>query len=127
MSTNGLKYDDDFMGEDEVESSTSAWILASLFSGFCRDGENLENDVSFRIFGTNRNINVFGLRIHPLKDKDKKEECHIAASASYETETNFRNDKTPDWIEINLFTSIDRFNDLKELIESDRILTHLIV
>lgn len=111
---------------DSVEECTSPKaqereiIYAILHPGICQDGRWLEDDTSYSMFGTNRKIKQFGLRISKT-EKDSDEKCRVWGCVSYTTEVDFREETTDDTVEIYLSLSPDRFNDIADQIKSQRI------
>ncbi|MGZ8943010.1 MAG: hypothetical protein ACXW00_09610, partial [Methylobacter sp.] len=64
---------------EEAEKSKpvedSEGIRGILHSGTCNDGQWLEDDTSFSMFGTGRKINKFLLCIGKLEDGEHSEQC----------------------------------------------------
>lgn len=109
---------DDEKNNAPVEESET--IYAILHPGICRDGKWLEDDTSYSMFGTNRRVKEFGLRIHKLEDDDGKERCSLWGCVSYTTEIDFRDETTEDIVEIYLWLAPNRFNRIVELIKDRR-------
>jgi hypothetical protein len=115
-------------GNDEKEQEEnkeqnfedSEVITAILHAGICTDGKRLEDDTRFSMFGTDRAITNFSLRIYKVENEEK-ERCQIWGGVSYTSEIDFRNETSPDSIEIHLALSEARFNKLAELISTNRI------
>ena len=111
--------------EDEVEKKEwkfqgSEAIFANFHPGYCSDGKLLESDTRFSMFGTNRHISAFSLRISKV-EKEEDERCRIWGGVSYTSEIDFRNETSPDSIEILLCLSEARFNKLAGLISRKEI------
>lgn len=109
---------DDEKNNEMVEESET--IYAILHPGIYRDEKWLEDDASYSMFGTNRRIKEFGLRIHKLEYSDGKERCSLWGCVSFTTEIDFRNETTDDVVEIYLWLAPNRFNRLVELINARR-------
>jgi len=111
-------------GSDDEENNKpveeSETISAILHPGICRDGERLEDDTSYFMFGTNRRVKQFGLGIYKLEESDDKERCALWGSVSYTTEIDFRDTTTDDTVQIYLWLSPNRFNNLVEIIKAKR-------
>lgn len=112
--------------KDEKEDSKeqnfedSEGITAILHAGICTDGKRLEDNTMFSMFGTDRAINKFSLQIYKVENEGK-ERCQIWGGVSNTLEIEFRNETSPDSIEINLGLSEARFNKLAKLISTNRI------
>jgi len=106
--------------EKELKLEDSEVISATLHPGICTDGKWLEDDATFSMFGTNRAITEFSLRIYKV-ESEEKEGCSIWGGVSYTSEIDFRNETSPDSIEIQLALSEARFDKLASLISSKEI------
>jgi hypothetical protein len=108
--------------KDEVsrEVRETTHISGTLYSGSCRDGENLDSDVKFLMLGTDRVITSFGLNIHPV-DEEKDEECNLWACPSYETEIDFSHIVEDDTVIVNVFLAPRRFHEFVRLIEAKQV------
>jgi hypothetical protein len=113
--------DDDKESKEESEFQDTEVIIATLHPGICTDGKWLEDDPSFSMFGTNRTINDFTLRINAVEEEGEKEYCNVWGCVSYTAEIDFHDETTPDTIEIYLGLSKDRFNKIAELISSKTV------
>lgn len=110
---------DDFESKSFAESGENVVIAGSLHSGRCIDGKNLEYDVRYSLFGTDREVKEFSIRIH--KSIDGVELCHFNASLSYEYELEFYTEESPDWVQIDLCLNEEKFNNLVKLVEAKSI------
>jgi len=119
----GKLYDSDEEGKKGISEQET--ITGILHSGLCNDGKQLEDYVHYSLFGTNRIIKQFGLRIYKLDDasddEEDKEDCWLSGFASYTTEMDFRDETTEDFVEIILRLSPERFDKLSELITLKRV------
>lgn len=106
---------------DEDSTQENEFITAILHPGICRDGQSLEDDVSYSMFGTNRIIKEFILRIQKIEDGGDNELCYLLGIVSYTTELDFRKITTDDTIDITLRLSPQRFNKIAELIKTQLI------
>ncbi len=93
-------------------------ISATLHSGTCRDGKNLENDVYYSMFGTRRTIKSFDLVIRKLKNDSDKETCRMWGGVSYTTDIDFRDETTDDVVQIWICLPPKRFDNLVERIKN---------
>lgn len=106
--------------EDVSEINESISILGALNSGYCSDGVNLKDDSAFYMFGTDRLIKEFDLKI--LKaDSDKNEKCHIWGCPAYKYEIDFKNDIADDAVVVYLHLKEERFNEIIRLISSKQL------
>ena len=112
--------DDEKEEEEEPNFQDTEVITANLHPGICTDGKWLEDDPRFSMLGTNRAITDFSLRINAV-DQGEKEYCKVWGCVSYTSEIDFRDETTPDTIEIYLGLSKERFNRLAELISNKSI------
>ena len=110
--------------EGEVNESRPAEesesISGILHSGICRDGEWLEFDITFSMFGTERKTDSFDLRVYRLEDGDTAESCRLWGCVSHTFEIDFQNSKQDDAVEIQIWLSPARFNDLAEAVKTRR-------
>jgi hypothetical protein len=107
--------------EDKKPTQESEVITAILHPGTCYDGKTLKDDVSYSMFGTNRTIKKFTLRIQKIEDDSDNEFCRIRGYVSYTAEVDFRDITTDDTIDITLRLLPQRFNKIAELIKTQRI------
>lgn len=112
----------DIYDQDEPRRGTTETItiLGDLFSGNCRDGENLEDVTNFSMFGTDRVIKKFDLNIYEA-DEGEDENCSLWGSPSYEYEIDFSSDISDDVVVVNLHLNAKRFRDFVRLIESKQV------
>lgn len=107
--------------DERINTTTQVCVISGdLFSGSCIDGENLDRYVSYSMFGTNRIIKKFGLSIYPV-EKEQVEDCYLWACPSYDDEIDFKKITTDDYVEINFFVSMERFNELVDLIDTKKV------
>jgi hypothetical protein len=111
--------------ENKVDESVNktiqdCLITGDLFSGRCFDGKNLERYVSYSMFGTNRIIQNFGLSVYPV-EIEQEENCFLWACPSYDSEIDFKNETSDDTVDINLFITREKFNELAQLIDKNAI------
>ena len=114
----GNRYRDD--EETKKETTDTTTIRGFLYSGGCWDGESLERDSNFSMFGTNRVIKKFDLSITKA-DEGEDEVCWLWGCPSYEFELDFRNDITDDDVVVNVSLNAKRFNELARLIEAKQV------
>lgn len=107
--------------EQEQKFEDSEIITATLHPGVCTDGKWLEEDSKFSMFGTDRVITEFALRIYKIDDDEDKERCSVWGGVSYTSEIDFRDDTVPDFIEIHLGLSKERFNKLADHISNKAV------
>ena len=113
--------DDEKVSEDEnKEFQDTEVITATLHPGICTDGKWLEDDPRFSMLGTDRTITEFSLRISAV-DEGEKEYCNVWGCVSYTSEIDFRDETTPDTVQIYLGLSKERFDRLADLISSKTI------
>lgn len=72
---------------------------------------------SFSMFGTNRTIESFSLRVVPSEE----EYCSVYGGVSYTSEIDFRDETVDDCIEIHIGVSLDKFNRFRHLIETKSV------
>lgn len=112
--------ENDIKNFSSVEESES--IFAILHPGICIDGQWLERDTSYSMFGTDRKINDFALNIYKIdEDDDNKESCNLWGCVSYTAEVDFRDETMDDCVQININLLPERFNLLAKLVQSQRI------
>jgi hypothetical protein len=104
--------------ELNIENNTG--IIATLSPENFDDDGNLESVTRFSMFGTDRKIDRFELRISSV-DSNDEERCFISGCVSYTTDFDYREETIPDTIDIVLRLSKDRFNNLAELISNRTI------
>jgi len=113
--------DDEKVSEDEnKEFQDTEVITATLHPGICTDGKWLEDDPRFSMLGTDRTITEFSLRISAV-DEGEKEYCNVWGCVSYTSEIDFRDETTPDTVQIYLGLSKERFDRLADLFSSKTI------
>lgn len=106
---------------DEIKSVKTTSIYGKFYSGICRDGENLSDDVKFSIFGTDRIVKEFDVTIS-VKTDDMEEACWLIVIPSYESEgANFIKYLEDDFIGFQINLNKDKFNELVNLIENRAI------
>jgi len=107
--------------DESINKTTQDYVITGdLFSGRCFDGKNLERYVSYSMFGTNRIIKNFGLSVYPV-ETELKENCFLWACPSYDSEIDFKNETSDDTVDINLFITKEKFNELAQLIDKNAI------
>lgn len=109
----------DILSKDDegLTFETSESIFASLYSGTCRDGEQLEDDVRLSMLGTSRSVEDISLFINPV-DNIEQEQCEIWGTVSYTSDIEFDSETTPDTLEIHLALTRSRFDMLASCIEN---------
>lgn len=95
-------------------------ISAILHSGRCDDGEYLEYDTSYSMFGADRRIKKFSLEILRLNEGKEKEQCYALGWVSFTADTDFQVETMDDTVIITLVLAQNRFNKLIELIQAQR-------
>jgi len=90
-------------------------IAATMHPGICRDGEWLDRETTFSMFGTDRRIRDFSLAIYRLDDTDSNERCHVWGCVSYTAEVDFRDETSDDTIAISIWLSPEKFDDFREM------------
>lgn len=109
--------------EEEKDTKTvrkKTRIVGILHPGFCRDGKNLEDDVTFSMFGTGRRIKEFQVCISQI-DSNQPEFCRLTAIPSYETEIDFRDEVEDDFVGFDVGLNKERFDELVRLLESKSV------
>jgi hypothetical protein len=126
----------DFEGEDKLfppdndefkpreEASTikvkdSEFIKATLHSGICNDGENLEQVTKFSMFGTDRIINNFNLQIFCIDNIEYSGEDRHSISGNISH--TWEGETEPDSVCINFWLSKNRFDKLAKLISDKSV------
>jgi hypothetical protein len=110
---------DDFELKSFAQSGEKIVIGCDLHSGRCVDGKILEYDTKYSMFGTDREVKNFSLRIY--KSEDDSDSSYLGASLSYEYELDFYNDLSPDWVQIQLYLNEEKFNNLVKMAEAKAI------
>jgi hypothetical protein len=109
-------YDDKINKLEGKFVSQGKRIIGQLHSGYCTDGNNLEDTTIFRMFCSNRIIELFCLEIRPVEN-EKDENCQMRGFPSYSCEVDFRDKLEPDYIEILFHVSQKRFEEIANHIE----------
>jgi len=102
-----------------IEIDDRIVIGGDLYSGGGWRDEDFIHATRFSMFGTDRIIRKFDLRILPT-DNDSVH-CSLWGCPSYNYEIDFRNDVTEDTVVVNIFLNKDRFNEFVRLIESKQV------
>ena len=118
--------EDDFRNGDEKahkredsKVNFSEMITGTLHSGRCDDGEYLQDDASYSMFGTERNLNKFTLRIFKIEeDDDIAERCRLTGGVSFDYEVDFRDETQDDYLEVYLWLLPERYNAILEAIKT---------
>ena len=115
--TTKLEVERDFE-TDASKASTSKTIRGKFYSGICFDGKNLDDEVSFSIFGTARTIKEFSVSISEVAS-EKEEVCWFTAFPSFESEgAEFQTVIENDYAGFDIYVHSEKFNELVKLIES---------
>ena len=116
--------EDDFRNGDEKahkrkdsKVNYSEMIIGALHSGWCNDGEYLEDDTSYSMFGTGRNLIKFTLRIIKMEE-DAAERCILTGGVSFDYEVDFRDETQDDYMEVYLQLTTERFDLILEAIKN---------
>jgi len=115
-----IKFERPYKSDDEEENNVieeSEIISAILHPGMCGDGQSLQDDVSYSMFGTDRRIKDFRMCIEKKIDN---ESCTLWGCVSYTTEIDFNYETTDDTVQIYICLSPERFNSLAEIIKMQR-------
>lgn len=104
--------------DGEKKSLAKKVISGVMYSGSCRDGESLDDDVSFSMFGTERLIKSFGLSISEAEDEEL---CSIWGCPSYEYEIDFNYSTTEDDVIVHVSLKKEQFQELASLIDAKQI------
>ncbi|MEJ7013767.1 hypothetical protein [Sinorhizobium meliloti] len=99
---------------DDKPGQVSEMIVGTLIPE--RGGRR--GTVSYSFFGTTRKVGSFTLRIY--KSEDDTEARQVWGSISYEAEFEFRNELTPDAVEVILQLPATKFDHLAKFIEDGR-------
>lgn len=94
-------------------------ITGTLFSGMCNDGNNLVNDVIYKMFGTERTISDITLYIRKANKGVDKQSCILNGCPSYTSEID--GETTEDDLYLEILLPIQQFNKVVELINSNLI------
>lgn len=98
----------------------SSIIFGSMHSVAFNDREDAKNGPTYSMFGTDRLINKFSIRIIPSKNGD--EYLKVTASPSFSVENSgFFEETFEDFVEFNLFLNNDRWEAVANLLESQKI------
>lgn len=113
------EYDDNFVETKEDKAQARVVVVGIFHPGLCRDGTYLTDDVSYSMFGTNRKIKEFEVRIK--QSGDGKEECKVYGSPSYEYELDFSDEIAPDYVQLELTLCDEKFNKIIKSVEDKSI------
>lgn len=91
------------------ESTDQDWIYAVL-------KPESDRPTIYSMFGTGRTIEAFSLQVKALPEGEVGERCWIWGGVSYTSEIDFRDITEPDYIEIEIYVSADRYANLKRAI-----------
>lgn len=114
-----IQKDYDSEEENAKNLTDTSVIVADLYSGYCNDGENLEDFVRYGMFGTDRKVEAFTLKINVANDGIEK--CKAWATPSYDYEVDFRSSVASDCVEFNLYLEKDRWESIAQLIQNKSI------
>lgn len=116
-----ISIEKDYESEEENAKNLTdtSVIVADLYSGYCNDGENLIDFIRYGMFGTDRRIEAFTLKINVATDGIEK--CKAWATPSYDYEVDFRNSVESDCVEFNLYLEKDRWESVAQLIQNKSI------
>lgn len=116
-----ISIEKDYESEEENAKNLTdtSVIVADLYSGYCNDGENLKDFIRYGMFGTDRRIEAFTLKINVATDGIEK--CKAWATPSYDYEVDFRNGVESDCVEFNLYLEKDRWESVAQLIQNKSI------
>ncbi len=84
-------------------------IRAQLRPGHPHDDGDYFDETRFSMFGTNRAIKDFALRIYAIADSDKQERCDAWGCVSYTSEIDFRDETSDDCLQFYLFVKPKTF------------------
>ncbi|MFD1766667.1 hypothetical protein ACFSAG_07405 [Sphingorhabdus buctiana] len=115
-----FSFDGSKLNEIEAHNFTKKdLIFARLASGNYRD-DDWRAPPSISMIGSTRKVENISLRINRTPD-GAQESCTVWGSLAYDSEVDFRNEKTEDTIEISLYLENDNFDSLFDLIRSSQI------
>ena len=83
-----------------------------------RDGRT-DGDATFSMFGSDREIQDFALRILKLGDDQARERCSVWGCVRYTSEVDFRNYTEQDCIEVHIWLTPKRFGELRQMLVTD--------
>ncbi len=118
-----IKLERPHKSNDEEENKVieeSEIISAILHPGVCGDGQSLQDDVSYTMFGTDRRIKNFGMYIEKIETEDVNERCTLWGCVRYTMEIDFNYETTDDTVQILIYLSPERFKSLAEIIKMQR-------
>lgn len=108
--------------EDVIEENKtvkeSDFIMAIMHPGTCDDGNWLKNDTVFSMYGTDREIKKFTLRISKLDDEDAVEFCKVWGCIRHTIEDVDGDETIDDTIQVNMYISSQRFNNIADIIKT---------
>ena len=110
---------DDLEGDSRDLKEQEA-ITAELHPGHVDNGE-LRDASEYSMFGTDRIISKFSLRIVRLQNKDSKEGVTVWGTPSYTLEIDFRNFYEKDCIQITIFLGADKFSRLAHAVKTGAV------
>jgi len=121
-----LNYSIDIRRENKTEEAfpqaqERETIYAILHPGICRrNGSAFEDDISYSMFGTNRRIKEFGLKISKAENGND-EKCHMWGCVGFSVEVDFVNEIVDDTVEIYLSLSPKKFNKIVRQIKFQQV------
>ncbi|WP_298256221.1 hypothetical protein [Bradyrhizobium sp.] len=107
-----MKKDD---GAHDTDAPLSSEVREYLY-GRLRPSVERREAGFYSMFGTRRRIDRFSFFIYKAKD-DKNEYCQLSGSASYTAEWDFEDVTEPDWIQLSIVVSPERFEQLMNLVK----------
>lgn len=117
----GIEKDYRLNEEDrKTEIRERRYIYGSLTPGHPKDHAWLDH-TSYSMFGTEREISKFDLRIQRMLDREKQEYCQAWGSVSYTSEVDFRDETEDDCIVFYLFVNAETFARYESLIAASAV------
>lgn len=107
------------LDDGNKDSSKFSKVIVGIFhSGYCGDGENLGDVVHYTMFGRDKKISEFKVRI--TCDGDK-EFFRVDGEPAYTYENDFSVNYQKDWIEFTINLRRENFEKIIDLIEMDKV------
>ena len=112
---------------NQVLGTSEEYSESEFITGVLLNRNNFHNSdfilIPFSLFGTKRKIVNIKLFIEKINDKneDAIEKCEMWGNISYDSEIDWRTKTEADELQINISLNVARFNNLVELIKTQKI------
>ena len=108
----------EIQSENEDEPETARAELSQYLYGKLQPLAESRQAGLYSMFGTDREVNEFSFFIH--KAAEGKDRCCLWGSVSYTSDWDFQNKTEPDCVQINIYLSAEKFDDLMKFAKFPR-------